>query len=150
MVLIFTARFFIQKIMKRKGKRRKLVFDGAEIGVKDVKVKITCDDTVAEIAYKLWVELTTRKIAMPIDRENDVIVEVYNSWYAAFGEIRKLLKEIPQDKLIISLKKYEQNRLNKNITRVLEIDKNSTNIYTIPYNGNSTANNDYTNKFIII
>lgn len=63
---------------------------------------------------------------------------------------QKLLKEIPQDKLITSLKKYEQNRLNKNITRVLEIDKNSTNIYTIPYNGNSTANNDYTNKFIII
>ena len=63
---------------------------------------------------------------------------------------QKLLKEIPQNRLITSLKKYEQNKLNKNITRMLEIDKSSTNIYTIPYTGNSTANSDYTNRFIII
>ena len=63
---------------------------------------------------------------------------------------QKLLKEIPQNRLITSLKKYEQNKLNKNITRMLEIDKSATNIYTIPYTGNSTANSDYTNRFIII
>lgn len=63
---------------------------------------------------------------------------------------QKLLKEIPQNRLITSLKKYEQNKLNKNIIRMLEIDKSSTNIYTIPYTGNSTANSDYTNRFIII
>lgn len=63
---------------------------------------------------------------------------------------QKLLKEIPQNRLITSLKKYEQNKLNKNITRMLEIDKSSTNIYTIPYTGNSIANSDYTNRFIII
>ncbi len=32
---------------------------------------------------------------MPFDLENDVIVEVYNSWYVLFGEIRNLVKEIP-------------------------------------------------------
>lgn len=63
---------------------------------------------------------------------------------------QKLLKEIPQNRLITSLYKYEQNKLNKNVKRMLEIDKYSTNIYTIPYNGNSTANSDYTNRFIII
>ena len=48
-----------------------------------------------EIAYKLWVEISTRKIGLPFDEENDVIVEVYNSWYEFFKIARELMKEIP-------------------------------------------------------
>ena len=48
-----------------------------------------------DIAYKLWCELTTRKLALALDPENDLIVEVYNSWYASFGIMRDLLKSIP-------------------------------------------------------
>ena len=38
-------------------------------------------------------ELSTRKIAIPFDIENDVIDEVYDSWYNFFSTARELLKE---------------------------------------------------------
>jgi hypothetical protein len=37
----------------------------------------------------------TRKAAQPIDIEHDVIVEIYDSWYALFGRIRQLISDIP-------------------------------------------------------
>jgi hypothetical protein len=37
----------------------------------------------------------TRKAAQPIDIENDVILEIYDSWYALFGRIRQLISDIP-------------------------------------------------------
>lgn len=48
-----------------------------------------------QIAHKVWTELVTRKAAIRIDEENDVIVEIYNSWYAMFLQVRKLISEIP-------------------------------------------------------
>ena len=47
-----------------------------------------------EIAYKIWVEMITRKVALIFDEENDVIVEVYNSWYDCFKNIRENIKSI--------------------------------------------------------
>ncbi len=52
-----------------------------------------------QIAYQLWVELNTRKIGLPIDLENDVIVELYNSWYEFFRITRELIKDIPASKI---------------------------------------------------
>ncbi len=63
---------------------------------------------------------------------------------------KELLTKIPSNKLITSLKKYEQSISNNNLERMLEIDKNATNIYTIPYNSNSVANLDYTMPLIVI
>jgi hypothetical protein len=40
------------------------------------------------------VELVTRKAALPFDRKHDAISEVYDSWYALFGELRKLARSI--------------------------------------------------------
>lgn len=94
-VLFILIRYIIQKIIGQKWIHRKVLITEAEIGLKDAKVKISCNAIVEEIAYKIWVELITRKIAIPVDKENDVIVEVYDSWNIAFHEIRKLLKEIP-------------------------------------------------------
>jgi len=37
----------------------------------------------------------TRKAALPIDVEHDVIVEIYDSWYALFGRVRQLISDIP-------------------------------------------------------
>lgn len=48
-----------------------------------------------QIAHKVWSELVTRKAAIPIDEDNDVIIEIYNSWYAMFLEVRKLISQIP-------------------------------------------------------
>jgi len=48
-----------------------------------------------QIAHRIWTELMTRKAAQPIDIEHDVIIEIYNSWYALFGRIRQLISDIP-------------------------------------------------------
>ncbi len=51
---------------------------------------------VLEISVWLIVtELVTRKAALPIDPEHDVIVEIYDSWYAMFGRVRQLISDIP-------------------------------------------------------
>lgn len=51
-----------------------------------------------EIAYKIYIQLETRKIAIPFDKKNDVLIDVYNSWYTGWTEIRKLIMEIePRD-----------------------------------------------------
>lgn len=48
-----------------------------------------------QIAHRLWTELKTRKAALPFDPDHDVIIEVYDSWYALFGKTRDLLADIP-------------------------------------------------------
>ncbi len=69
-----------------------------ELGVGDSKVKLSYNRKDQEIAYKIWVELTTRKIGMKFDDQNDVILEVYDSWYQFFATTRELIKEIPASK----------------------------------------------------
>jgi hypothetical protein len=61
------------------------------------QVEICPTNDVARIAHNAWVELHSRKAAIPFDPEHDVIVEIYNSWYALFGILRTLAKEIPVD-----------------------------------------------------
>jgi hypothetical protein len=51
--------------------------------------------TDRQVAYAIWVELSTRKIGLPITLENDVISEIYDSWYAFFGVARELIKTVP-------------------------------------------------------
>jgi hypothetical protein len=52
-------------------------------------------DDVAGLAHQAWVEITTRKAALPFDEEHDVIVEVYNSWFELFRALRELAKNVP-------------------------------------------------------
>jgi len=66
-------------------------------GIGSVKLKPNGDDV--QIAHRAWVELATRKAGLPFDRENDVIAEVYNSWYELFREMRDLAKQFPAQKL---------------------------------------------------
>lgn len=73
--------------------------DGAELGFGDHKISFKPNDTDRQIAYSIWVELSTRKIGLPIDIEDDVIAEVYDSWYAFFGVTRELVKDIPVSKV---------------------------------------------------
>lgn len=47
------------------------------------------------IANRIYIELTTRKAAIPIDENNDIIEEVYDSWYKLFGIIRDEIKTLP-------------------------------------------------------
>jgi hypothetical protein len=43
----------------------------AELGIGNQKLKIKPSYDDIQIAYKLWVELSTRKIGLPIDLEHD-------------------------------------------------------------------------------
>lgn len=47
-----------------------------------------------EIAHKIYIELITRKAALPIIETEDIIAEVYNSWYALFKTTREEIKGI--------------------------------------------------------
>ena len=49
------------------------------------------------VAHKIYVELVTRKLALPYDEENDVLYEVYLSWFKAFQIIREQIGNIPYD-----------------------------------------------------
>lgn len=69
------------------------------LGIGNSSLKIQYDNRDRTIAYKLWVELNTRKIGLEFDTENDVIDEVYNSWYEYFRIARELIKELPVSKI---------------------------------------------------
>jgi hypothetical protein len=61
-------------------------------------VKPLRDPGAFQVAFQLWIEMTTRKLALPIDPAHDVIVECYDSWYAFFKAARELIKTIPLHK----------------------------------------------------
>lgn len=47
------------------------------------------------VAWKLYVQLATRKAALPFDEKYDLISDVYDSLFALFGVTRDLLLELP-------------------------------------------------------
>ena len=73
--------------------------DEAVIGIGNQTVKIKPNYQDMQITYKLWVELSTRKIGLEIDSDNDVINEIYDSWYEFFKLTRELTKDIPISKI---------------------------------------------------
>jgi len=94
-ILIFFTHFVIKKINKRKHKYTKMEliklkysFSGQE-----VEYEIKKDFNNIEIAHRIYVELITRKAALPIDEANDVITEVYNSWCSLFQITRHYLQK---------------------------------------------------------
>jgi len=89
----------IFKLKYHKSRYSEFEIDEAEIGIGNHKVKIKPHDEDLQIAYQIWVELSTRKIGIEIDEENDVIVELYNSWYDFFKIARELIKSIPVKKV---------------------------------------------------
>lgn len=66
-------------------------------GIGTVKIRPSYEDI--QVAHKAWVELVTRKAALPFQEDHDVISEVYDSWYALFQEMRSLTKTIPAEKV---------------------------------------------------
>lgn len=60
----------------------------------------------------------------------------------------KLLSQINRENVITSLKSFEEKNINRSYTRMLNIDKNATDIYTIAYKNNSFSNLDYTTKLL--
>ena len=93
-LLLFLISFFVwRKYLSQKFN----IYDlGVEIsGSPKAFFKVQRNDDNLFIANRIYIELTTRKAAIPIDEENDVIEEVYNSWYLLFGIIRDEIKTVP-------------------------------------------------------
>jgi len=64
---------------------------------------------------------------------------------------RKLLSEIdPRVKVITSVSKFERENRNKKYSKMLEIDKYATDVYTIGYSEESKTGLDYTNGLVIM
>ena len=82
-------------------KRRLPAFEieEAEFGLGDQKITLRANDLDRTVAYRIWVELSTRKIGLKIDPDDDVIDEIYNSWYEFFAVTRELIKDVPVSKV---------------------------------------------------
>lgn len=89
---------FIIKIISKHINKNSIEINGAEIGIGDSKISLVVNKKDQEIAYKIWVELSTRNIH-DYDEDDDVIIEIYNSWYQLFGITRSLLEEIPASRI---------------------------------------------------
>lgn len=99
LLIILGGLSLLYGIVSNRINQRSVTIDEINLGIGDSSVKLTYNKKDQEIAYKLWVELSTRKIGLVFDRENDVITEVYNSWYEFFQIARELLKDIPATRL---------------------------------------------------
>ena len=94
-VIVFSVTLIIKRCLGRKS----ITVDEINLGIGDSSIKLIYNKKDQEIAYKLWVELSTRKIGLPFEREYDVIAEVYDSWYEFFKIARELIKEVPASRL---------------------------------------------------
>jgi len=85
-------RFFLSK------NRYKVDFELVEltlgIGDSRIKYKIRRNYENLEIAHRIFIELITRKAAIPIDEINDVVKEIYDSWYSLFQITRYEIKKL--------------------------------------------------------
>ena len=116
LIIAFLIISFILKRVVNIVNKHCIIFDEIILGIgRHSSVKLKYNRKDQEVAYKLWVELSTRKIGLPFDQENDVITEVYNSWYDFFKIARELLKDIPASRLPYS------NDLIKLTERVLNV-----------------------------
>lgn len=76
-----------------------LDLDETELGIGSAKVKLKPNYTDRQVAYQIWVELSTRKIGLKVDLAHDVIIDIYDSWHAFFGVTRELIKTVPVNKV---------------------------------------------------
>ena len=98
LILLWGISFLMKKCLNYVN-QKSVTVDEVNLGIGNSSVKLSYNKKDQEIAYKIWVELSTRKIGLRFDKENDVIKEVYDSWYKFFGTTRELLKDIPANRI---------------------------------------------------
>jgi hypothetical protein len=101
LISLFILVAIISKVIKyiiNYSRKQSINIDEIELGIGNSHITMKYDAKDKEIAYKLWIELNTRKIGLQYDEEDDVLVEIYDSWYKFFEIARELLKEMPQSK----------------------------------------------------
>ena len=98
LVLVLGISFLMKQCFNYVSKKS-VKIDEVNLGIGNSSVNFSYSKKDQEIAYKIWVELSTRKIGLRFDKENDVIKEVYDSWYKFFETARELLKDIPGNRI---------------------------------------------------
>src|SRR5712664_3427125 len=80
-VLVIVGLYLVVRfIVMKKWLRFEIVEAEVKLGnIGSIKIRPTYEEI--QIAHKAWTELVTRKAAVLFDDQNDVIAEVYNSWY---------------------------------------------------------------------
>lgn len=96
--------------------------ESAEFGFGNQRITIKPNQDDRKVAYRIWVELSTRKIGLPIDFDHDVIAEVYDSWYKFFDVTRELIKDIPVNRV-----------RSKSTTKIIEISIETLNTGIRPH-----------------
>lgn len=91
-VLIFI--FFIRKWYNKRGTNLLLKQLTLKVGGQELTFEVERNYLNLEIAHKIYIELITRKAAIPIEEDKDIIEEVYNSWYSLFNTTRDEIKSI--------------------------------------------------------
>ena len=108
--------------------------------IEKVSTKRYTKTRISRILTYILLDIT--KSDMEQSKNNDPYIRVLGINKKCEG----ILKTINNDKLITSLKKFEENN---GENQLLNIDKKATEIYTIKYPKSVQANLDYTSKFII-
>lgn len=98
LILLWGISFLMKKCLNY-ANQKSVTVDEVNLGIGNSSIKLSYNKKEQEIAYKIWVELSTRKIGLRFDKENDVIEEVYDSWYKFFETTRELLKDIPANRI---------------------------------------------------
>ncbi|KFC64430.1 hypothetical protein FF80_03052 [Devosia sp. LC5] len=86
-------------LLPRLRRNELMEIDQTEIGIGESKIVFRPNNTDRQVAYAIWVELSTRKIGLPIDLDDDVIIEIYDSWYNYFSVTRDMIKTIAVSKV---------------------------------------------------
>lgn len=113
-ILILALGVLARLFWKYLNRTRDFELDEAEFGFGQQKIKLKANDDDRQIAYKIWVELSTRKIGLAIDLEQDVVTEVYDSWHTFFSVTRELIKDVP-------VRKYRRDSTAKIIRLSIEV-----------------------------
>ena len=113
----------------------------------------TIDEIIEKVSTKRYTKTRISRILtyilLDITKSEMEQSKNANQYIRVLGVNKKcegILKTINNDKLITSLKKFEENN---GENQLLNIDKKATEIYTIKYQKSVQANLDYTSKFII-
>lgn len=113
----------------------------------------TIDEIIEKVSTKRYTKTRISRILtyilLDITKSEMEQSKNANQYIRVLGINKKcegILKKINNDKLITSLKKFEENN---GENQLLNIDKKATEIYTIKYQKSVQANLDYTSKFII-
>ena len=113
----------------------------------------TIDEIIEKVSTKRYTKTRISRILtyilLDITKSEMEQAKKNNPYIRVLGINKKcegILKTINNDKLITSLKKFEENN---GENQLLNIDKKATEIYTIKYPKSVQANLDYTSKFII-